>query len=126
MTTDEYEDWYRHQLDLVDATALTGDAQAGYELFISPDVGCAACHSIGGIEQAAGVVGPNLTHLQTRETFAGSMFDLTEENLHAWVQNAPDQKPGSFMPAFDGSNPDYAELSSEEVDQIVAFLMTLE
>jgi cytochrome c oxidase subunit II len=126
MTTDEYADWYQHQLDLVDPTALTGDALAGFELFTAPDVGCATCHTIGGVEQAVGLVGPNLTHLQTRETFAGSMFDLTEENLHAWVQDAPGQKPGSYMPAFDGSNPDFRGLSSEEVDQLVAFLMTLE
>jgi len=42
------------------------------------------------------------------------------------VQNAPGQKPGSYMPAFNGSNENYADLSSEEVDQLVAFLMTLE
>jgi cytochrome c oxidase subunit 2 len=126
MTTDDFTAWWDHQLELVDPEAIPADAQAGYELFISPDVGCASCHTIGGIEQAAGVVGPNLTHLQTRQTFAGSLFELTPENLHAWVQDAPGEKPGSFMPAFDGSNDDFPALSSEEVDQLVAFLMTLE
>jgi cytochrome c oxidase subunit 2 len=126
MTDGDFQAWWDRQLVPADAAAATGDAQAGYELFIDPNVGCASCHFISGVQQAAGRVGPDLTHLQERETFAGSLFEMTTENLHAWVQNAPGRKPGSYMPAFNGDNPNFPALTSEEVDDLVAFLETLQ
>jgi cytochrome c oxidase subunit 2 len=48
------------------------------------------------------------------------MFDTNEENLVRWVTDAPGVKPGVKMPSFRG------QLTSEEVESIVAYLMTLE
>ncbi|MDQ4124299.1 MAG: cytochrome c oxidase subunit II, partial [Actinomycetota bacterium] len=60
----------------------------------------------------------DLTHFASRETFAGAMFQLNEANLRAWIDDPPAVKPGSLMPDYN--------LSSEEIDAVVAYLMGLE
>ena len=86
---------------------------------------------------------PNLTHLMTRGTFAGSVFDLylnagdhipyldladrgtlNRSDLEAWIYNAPERKPADAddlrgMPARTGLSPD-------DIDNVVAFLSTLD
>jgi cytochrome c oxidase subunit 2 len=78
---------------------------------------------VAGLETANGqpVIangGPNLTHLMSRECFRGCTLATTDENLARWIADPLSIEAGSFMP-------DYG-LSSEEVDQVVAFLNTLE
>jgi cytochrome c oxidase subunit II len=55
--------------------------------------GCTNCHTIQGFSTAD--VGPNLTHLASRTTFAGGKYDLNYDNLWRWVWNAPSRKPNS-------------------------------
>ena len=62
--------------------------------------------------------GPNLTHLISRQCFRGCTLETNDENLARWIANPRSVEAGSFMP-------DYG-LSSDEVDQVVAFLNTLE
>ena len=89
---------------------------------------------------------PNLTHLMTRGTFAGSTFDLylgagdhipyleladadnggtlNRGDLEAWIYNAPERKPADAddlrgMPAR-------TSLSPTDIDNVVAFLSTLD
>lgn len=86
---------------------------------------------------------PNLTHLMTRGTFAGSAFDLylnagdhipyldlseagtlNRGELEAWIYNAPERKPADAndlrgMPAR-------TSLSPDDIDEVVAFLETLD
>src|SRR5438045_6103270 len=50
-------------------------AMEGSQLFLQR--GCAGCHTIQGTN-AAGAVGPNLTHFASRGTFAGSLFERTD------------------------------------------------
>ena len=90
------------------------EAAAGAALFRSR--GCASCHTVKGY--SAGELGPDLTHLQQRETFAGSMFDLDERNLRRWLRDPPAEKPGSLMPDL--------ELSEDDITKLIAYLDTLE
>ena len=53
----------------------------------------------------------------SRETFAGSMFALNTDNLHAWLANPPGVKPGSKMPNLN--------LSPNEITKLIAYLETL-
>ena len=77
---------------------------------------CINCHTISGTV-ANGLFGPDLTHLMSRETLAAGALDNSRENLRAWI-NRPDAfKPGVLMPAMN--------LSSAELDQLVAYLATL-
>ncbi|MDQ3756883.1 MAG: cytochrome c oxidase subunit II [Actinomycetota bacterium] len=96
-----------------DVSTLTGDAAAGASLFRAK--GCASCHTVQGY--AAGEFGPDLTHLQQRDTFAGSMFELDERNLRRWLRDPPGEKPGAKMPNL--------ELTEDEITKLIAYLDTL-
>jgi len=78
--------------------------------------GCTGCHTVEGFSK--GKVGPDLTHLYSRQTFAGAMFDLNADNLRRWLRNPPAAKPGARMPNLD--------LTPQEITQLIAYLQTLE
>ncbi|MGH2755466.1 MAG: c-type cytochrome, partial [Actinomycetota bacterium] len=115
---EEFDTWVDDQKQ--DAVSPTESLAAqGEEIFLQN--ACAGCHTIQGTE-ALGVQGPNLTHFASRGTFAGAMFDRTDENLRNWVSDAPSMKPGVLMPS--GSKE--LGLSPEDVNAIVAYLQSLE
>jgi cytochrome c oxidase subunit 2 len=104
--------------------------QRGAELFLGGSDGegqfaegaaCATCHTIQGLEagelRATGRIGPDLTHLASRETFAAALLDLNGENLRTWLQNPPAVKEGIGMPDLG--------LTAEEIDALVAYLLSL-
>ena len=95
---------------------------------------CARCHVVNGINDGGGAdlvanAAPNLTHLMSRTTYAGGIFDLYEPDgslnrtqLEAWLRNAPAEKPAYAegrrgMPAMG--------LSESQIDDVVAYLQTL-
>jgi len=80
------------------------------------DKGCFACHAIAGTG-AAGQLGPDLTHIMSRDTLAAGPVSNTPENLRRWIRDPSVFKPGSLMPAQD--------LTDKELDQITAYLLTL-
>ncbi|MGE0822405.1 MAG: cytochrome c oxidase subunit II [Candidatus Binatia bacterium] len=88
--------------------------QAGRRVFFS--TACINCHTINGT-QATGTFGPNLTHLMSRHTLAAGVVTNTPEHLYAWVRDPQVTKEGSLMPNM--------QLTAEELDQIVAYLLTL-
>ncbi len=89
---------------------------------------------------------PNLTHLMMRDTFAGNLLDLYQtdsnvfeetvvgsaepvpsgepniNNLKRWLRNPEDIKP---MDPENGQGMPNLGLSEEQIDQLVAFLVTL-
>jgi len=80
--------------------------------------GCVGCHTINSGQGNTGArVGPNLTHLQSRTTFAGSIFEMNDENLRKWLANPPGRKPGSIMPNL--------HLTPDEINRLVTYLETL-
>ena len=79
--------------------------------------GCAACHTIAGT-QAAGSVGPNLTHLAGREAIAADTIPNTPADLFRWIQNPQSVKPGNQMPGLG--------LAPEKYHAIVTYLTELE
>jgi cytochrome c oxidase subunit II len=89
-------------------------ARAGRELFQS--MACINCHTVRGTP-ANGIFGPDLTHLMSRSTLAAGVASMTPENLRAWVNNPAALKPGALMPAM--------QLSRADLDQLVAYLLTL-
>ena len=81
LTTDDYDRWLENQLRPASDPAAGSDAAEGKTQFGNL---CATCHIIRGQFEKAAVdtpplvtgVAPNLTHLMTRGTFAGSIFNL--------------------------------------------------
>lgn len=57
---------------------------------------CVNCHGIRSHE-GAGTTGPNLTHFGSRTTLAGGLLENTKENLHRWIVEPNEVKPGNKM-----------------------------
>jgi cytochrome c oxidase subunit II len=108
---EEFDSWVREQQQ---PAVSDPSVAAGSALFMIK--ACFACHTVRGTA-AAGVVGPDLTHLMSRDTLASGAVPNTPENLRRWIQKPSNFKPGSLMPA--------PELAEHELDQITAYLMTL-
>lgn len=108
---DDFDRWVHNQQQ---QATTNPSVAAGSALFISK--ACFACHAIGGTI-AAGKVGPDLTHLMSRDTIGAGAVANTPENLQKWVRDPGVFKPGTLMPAQD--------LSDQELEQIVSYLMTL-
>ncbi len=77
---------------------------------------CFACHTVSGTA-AFGRMGPNLTHLMSRETLAAGIIANNAQNLKAWIADPDTFKPGSLMPAL--------HLSDRQNAEITAYLLTL-
>jgi len=115
-TDSTFAAWAAHQLTPA-ATPVRGSlAERGQDLFAHG--ACIACHTITGVPQARGTVGPNLTHVGGRTTLAGATLPNTEEWLRRWITNAPYLKPGSLMPAM--------PLPDDQVTALIAYLQSLQ
>ncbi len=77
---------------------------------------CMNCHTIAGTA-AKGTFDPDLTHLMSRATIAAGAAVNTPENLHDWIKDPNTFKPGALMPAM--------QLSNQQTDEVVAYLLTL-
>jgi cytochrome c oxidase subunit 2 len=77
---------------------------------------CVNCHTIRGTG-AEGRLGPDLTHLMTRQTLGAGVAMNTREHLKIWLINPGTMKPGALMPAMNLGGPD--------LDDLVAYLATL-
>ena len=77
---------------------------------------CFACHTVSGTA-AFGRVGPDLTHLMSRQTLAAGIIANNGQNLKAWIADPDTFKPGTLMPAL--------HLSDRENAEITAYLLTL-
>lgn len=173
LPTAEFHQWKNNQMTPAEAPAEGTKAAAGWATFSQQCASCHVVNGLtsaanrGGAadsppddwdiygEHNGGSAGPvltnelvagaapNLTHLMTRGTFAGSAFDLylnagdhipyleladsgtlNRGELEAWIYNAPQRKPADAddlrgMPARTGLSPD-------DIDDVVAFLSTLD
>jgi cytochrome c len=77
---------------------------------------CGACHTIPGIPNANGVVGPPLMFFGRRTYIAGELPNSTE-NLIRWVRSPQSVEPKNAMPNLG--------LSEEEARDVAAYLYTL-
>ena len=109
--------------------SLVGDAARGQTAFKNGVGLCIGCHTVAGV--SAGLVGPNLTHVASRTTLAGSRYPMTREYMLRWIKNAPAMKPGSIMPPLAKGLTDArtgvatGTLDDQQIADIVAYLMTL-
>ena len=110
---DAFADWLDAQL--APAGSASGEAmQRGEHAFVFR---CGACHTVRGTE-AGGTVGPDLTHLMSRQTIAAGTLPNNASTLAAWIANPQALKPGTHMPTL--------QLTGPEIGDISAWLATLE
>jgi cytochrome c oxidase subunit 2 len=109
---DDFDAWVTNQQKPA-YQPQTEDEKAGYEEVAGA---CAACHSLDPSEMETDKVGPNLTHLFSRTTFAGGSFDLNEQNLRKWLEDTQAMKPGNDMEI---------KILPQKRDQIIQYLLHL-
>ena len=95
------------------STPQNAQAGQGQQAFMQK---CALCHTIRGTD-AHGVIGPDLTHVASRQTLAAGALTNSRGNLAGWIVNAPSIKPGVDMPMID--------LEPADLHSIVSYLETL-
>jgi cytochrome c oxidase subunit 2 len=110
-----FEAWLRHQASPAQAPAGPL-ADPGRALFFAS--GCGACHTIRGTS-AAGLVGPDLTHVGSRRSLAAGALRNDRWAFERWLTAPEHVKPGAHMPRF-------GMLPAEDIRALAAYLESLE
>lgn len=105
---------WQQQQRLPAAQATDPAAQRGQQVFLSSP--CVMCHTINGTT-AGSKVGPDLTHVGSRQTIAAATLQNTFGHLSGWVSDAQGVKPGSMMPPNN--------LTPDDLQSVVAYLQSL-
>lgn len=92
----------------------------GKELFAAKT--CVACHTVRG-HGAAGVTGPDLTHIGSRTTIAAGLLENNPEQLQRWLHDPEVVKPGNKMAK--GYRDNNVKLTADEEIALVAYLGSL-
>ena len=105
LSKEDFAKWVANQQAPYVAPAKETLAQQGEEVFLNQ---CVRCHQVNGLMRADGTpaiaapdenvwsgAAPNLTHLMSRNTFAGAMFDLLSKQCRDEVWNAPSEVVGA-------------------------------
>jgi cytochrome c oxidase subunit 2 len=112
---EQFLQWYEAQLRSASPPA-EAEAAAGREIFLGKS--CPLCHTIRGTD-AAGRVGPDLTHVGSRRHVAAATLPNDDAALRAWIADPHAFKPGVRMPP-------HHSLSAAELDGLVAYLRSLQ
>ncbi|MGN6149182.1 MAG: cytochrome c oxidase subunit II [Rhizomicrobium sp.] len=111
-TPQEFAAWRAHQLQSP-ARPVDGGQWAGLANFTAY---CGACHAVRGTD-AAGMLGPDLSHLMQRHTIAAGILPNDPADLDRWISDPQGIKPGALMQK--------PELSANERASIISYLKTL-
>lgn len=111
---DEYARWLAAQRG---PAAVPDDAQAelGRQVFMRNQ--CVLCHTIRGTD-AHGLVGPDLTHVGSRQGIAANTAPNDIASLSAWVTHAQSLKPYARMPNI-------TSMTGVETRALVSYLRAL-
>lgn len=93
----------------------TPDVARGLDVFTSS--GCAACHTLRGTP-AAGVIGPDLTHVGSRRTLAAATLSSDLDDFVRWIDHSQSVKPEVNMPSF-------GMLPTDDLQTLAAYLESL-
>ena len=81
---------------------------------------CSVCHTVRDSmhsTMAQGKLGPDLTHLMSRDMIAAGLLKNSRGSLHGWIANPQELKPGSRMPRI--------PMSPQKLHELVAYLEAL-
>jgi cytochrome c oxidase subunit 2 len=108
---DDFDRWQRNESRPA-REPQTDLARGGQRIFLEST--CAGCHAIRGTD-ADGILGPDLTHLASRDTIAAGTLRLTTSSLGSWIVDPQESKPGAAMPPNE-------QLTAREIAALVAYL----
>jgi cytochrome c oxidase subunit 2 len=78
---------------------------------------CAACHTVRGTP-AAGVLGPDLTHVGSRLSIGAGILPNNAGTIAGWIASSQQLKPGNLMPSFE-------HFSGEELRALARYVESL-
>jgi cytochrome c oxidase subunit 2 len=111
---DQFLAWQQQQLS--SAKDPTDEVTTrGRQVFLTHS--CVMCHTISGTD-AGSRVGPDLTHVASRETIAAGTLPNTPGALSGWILDPQRLKPGTQMPPN--------ALSGDELQALVSYLQSLQ
>ncbi len=110
---DAFSDWLDAQKKSASEPS-TESQQRGREVFLKSQ--CVMCHTIQGTNARA-TLGPDLTHIGSREMIGAGELPNTRGYLAGWILNASALKPGARMPAN--------QLSPDDLNALVDYLESL-
>lgn len=122
----DFETWVADQRSPAPLPAAGTLEARGRELFgdLGARQACASCHQVNEGDRPRGPgQGPDLTHLMSREEFAGAIHDMTPENLRAWLVDPNAMKPMQYE--VNGIGMPNLNLDDEELDALTAYLLSL-
>jgi cytochrome c oxidase subunit 2 len=110
---DQFDAWERNQIQ--SAISPASDSQKrGQQVFLTST--CVMCHAINGTP-AGSNIGPNLTHLASRNTIAAATLQNDRDHLAQWVSDSQKIKPGNRMPANN--------LPADDLQSLLDYLQSL-
>jgi cytochrome c oxidase subunit 2 len=92
----------------------SAEAKRGQSVFMSGP--CAMCHTISGTT-AQSSLGPDLSHVASRDSLAAASLPNTRGHLAGWLLNAQNLKPGVAMPNI--------SLAGDDLHALLAYLEEL-
>ena len=110
---EQFLEWLEHQRRGAPQPA-TEAQKRGHDVFMTGP--CVLCHTIRGT-LAGSRVGPDLTHVASRQTIAAGTLPMTRGHLAGWIADSQSIKPGNRMP------PNL--VSGEDLQALLAYLETL-
>jgi cytochrome c oxidase subunit II len=113
---DQFQAWVSAQAQPAVAPTSPRLAQ-GAQAFAT--LGCIACHALryGGTAATGGGVGPDLTHLATRERIAAGVAPNDIPTLKQWITSPDSIKKGTTMPA--------TNVDADTLDALATYLASL-
>jgi cytochrome c oxidase subunit 2 len=96
MTPADFDAWMQNQSGPA-SVPESAVARQGKALFLA--AGCSGCHAVRGTE-AAGTIGPDLTHLGSRRSVGIDTAPMSEASIARFISDGQHVKPGNRMPPF--------------------------
>jgi cytochrome c oxidase subunit 2 len=113
-SVDQFQEWQQQQLKPA-ADPMDPEAARGREVFLTHS--CLMCHTIRGTD-AGSRVGPDLTHMASRNMIAAETLPNATGALAGWILDPQRIKPGTQMPP----NP----LGADDLNAVVTYLRSLQ
>jgi cytochrome c oxidase subunit II len=110
----DFQAWLKDQNQIGVVPKVGTLEQTGQQVFLG--AACVYCHNIQGTN-ASGRIGPDLTHLASRQTIGAGVLPNTPGNLAGWILNSQSIKPGNHMPPMD--------LNGDQIEALLAYLASL-
>ncbi len=111
---DAFQAWLKDQMQSSMQPKVGSIEQMGQQAFLGS--ACLYCHTIRGTN-ASGRLGPDLTHIASRETIGSGILPNTRGNLAGWIINSQTIKPDNHMPPMD--------LTAAQLQALLDYMATL-